>query len=140
MAPYIAFVTDHPFLFVAAGVLILLIIGQEIRQLTRKYRDVGPAEAVGLINRGAPVLDLRSIEAYRKGHVPEAKNVPQDALEKKIDNVAPDKDAPILLYCDAGVSSQKAANQLVRLGYSQVHMLKGGLNAWQRDNLPIAKE
>lgn len=140
MAPYIAFVTDHPYLFIAAGVLIVLIIGNELRQLTRKYREVSAMQAVGLINRGAPILDIRGIEAFRKGHVPEAKNVPMDALAKKVESLAPDKDSPVVIYCDSGVTSQRAANELTKLGYQHVVSMKGGLAAWQRDNMPIAKE
>lgn len=139
-AKLLEFIGNHPFLFTAAGVLLILLIGNELRRLFRPFREVAPVEVVRLMNAGARVIDLRGVEAYRKGHLPEARNIPAAELPGKLDTLAKDAETPVVVYCDAGVSSTGAAGRLSKAGIREVYSMKGGLAAWQRDSLPLSKQ
>ena len=49
------------------------------------------------------------------------------------------KDKPIIVVCAAGINATKVANQLLKAGFSQVNLLKGGMNAWTTAGLPVVK-
>lgn len=137
MAEYLAFAKDHILLVGAAAALIIIIIVSELRRARRPWHDAEPAAAVRLMNAGAQLLDLRGHDAYRSGHIVNARHLPMDELAAKADKL--DKNTPVIVYCDSGVSSTRAAEQLVKLGFVDVWQLRGGLAAWKRDNMPVAK-
>jgi rhodanese-related sulfurtransferase len=137
MAEYLAFAKDHFFLVGAAIALVVIIIVSEIRRARRPWRDAEPAEAVRLINAGAQLLDLRGHDAFRAGHIVNARHVPMEELDAKVEKL--DRDKPVLVYCDSGMTSARAAAQLVRAGFTSVWQLAGGLAAWKRENMPVAK-
>ena len=103
----------------------------------RPWRNAEPAEAVRLINAGAQLIDLRGHDAFRAGHIVNARHVPAAELEAKLDKLDPAK--PVVVYCDSGITSARSAAQLVRAGFAQVWQLNGGLAAWKRENMPVAK-
>lgn len=137
MAEYVAFARDHIFLVGAALALIAIIIVSEVRRARRPWREAEPSEAVRLMNAGAEVIDIRGHDAYRAGHIVNARHIALDDLAAKAAKL--DAAKPVLLYCDSGVSSARAAEVLVRAGFGEVWHLKGGLAAWKRENLPVAK-
>ena len=117
--------------------IIVLVIVNEIR-LKAGGPELAPADAVRLINNGATVLDVRPAEQYANGHIVGARSVPLGELSGKLDGLAKKMDRPLLVYCELGNQSAKAAATLRQAGFSQVLHLKGGVVAWQRDNLPLA--
>jgi rhodanese-related sulfurtransferase len=137
MAQLFEFAGNHPFLVGSLVLIVVLVIVNEIR-LKAGGPDLAPAEAVRLINDGATVLDVRPAAQYANGHIVGARSVPLDELGGKLDGLAKKKDRPLLVYCELGNQSTKAAATLRQAGFSQVLHLKGGLVAWQRDNLPLA--
>lgn len=138
MSEYLEFVGNHPFLFIAAGLLLAMIIVYEVRRAGRGFSTVDPQTAVMLTNRDAQMLDIRNVDAFRKAHILNAKNIPLDELEDKLDKL--DRDKPVIVYCDSGINSQKAAALLLKEGFAAVHNLRGGLANWQRENLPVVRE
>lgn len=138
MSEYIEFAGNHPFLIGAAVILIFMILIHELRRLNKGYRDVGPLEAVTLINRGAQLIDVRNNDAFRRGHILDARNIPAAEIADKADKLEASK--PVLLYCDAGMNSSRAAANLKARGFEDVYHLAGGLGAWQRENLPVVKD
>ncbi len=137
MAEYLAFAKDHIFLFAAAVALIAIIIVSEFRRARRPWHDAEPAQAVRLINAGAQLVDLRGHDAFRAGHIVNARHLPMDELEAKAGKL--DKTKPVIVYCDTGITSARAAAALVREGFTDVWQLHGGLAAWKRENMPVAK-
>lgn len=137
MAEYLAFARDHIFLVGAAAALIVIIIVSEVRRARRPWREAEPLEAVRLINAGAQLVDLRGHDAYRSGHIVNARHIPFDELDAKMDKLDPAK--PVVLCCESGITSARAAERLHRAGFAQVWNLKGGLAAWKRENMPVAK-
>lgn len=137
MAQLFEFAGNHPFLVGSLVLIIVLVIVNEIR-LKAGGPELAPADAVRLINDGATVLDVRPAEQYANGHIVGARSVPLGQLGGKLDGLAKKKDRPLLVYCELGNQSAKAAATLRQAGFSQVLHLKGGVVAWQRDNLPLA--
>ena len=74
---------------------------------------------------------------FADGHVPGARWTPRGWLEFTIADVAPDKAAPILVTCANGLDSILAAATLTEMGYSDVSVLEGGMNAWRREGFDI---
>ncbi|MGH8278733.1 MAG: rhodanese-like domain-containing protein [Gammaproteobacteria bacterium] len=139
MPRLVEFIHHQPYLIAAAVVVILLFIGDELLRRLRKYRQVGPAEGVLLINRGATVLDIRASGDFDKGHLIGARNIPAAELGDRVTELDSYKEQPMLVCCDAGQASQKAANVLVKHGFKAVHIIKGGIRAWQNEHLPLER-
>lgn len=139
MTEYLEFATRHPYLVLAAVLLLALAVGHEVKLLTRRYREIGPAELVRLVNGGALLLDLRDAAKYRAGHIAGAVHVAPNELADAIKKLIGPKPRPIVAYCDTGQAAGRAAAWLAGNGHPDAAALKGGLAAWQADNLPLAK-
>jgi len=63
--------------------------------------------------------------------------IPYDQVEKQVRQLPPRKDAKILLYCQSGRMSDIAARTLVRLGYTNIWHLKGGMVDWRQQGYPL---
>ena len=77
---------------------------------------------------GALLLDVRTPQEYREGHIPGSKNVPLQQLDK-ISSVADNKNIPLFVYCYSGGRSRQAASMLQYMGYSNVQNI-GGITAY----------
>ena len=77
---------------------------------------------------GAVLLDVRTPQEYREGHIPGSKNVPLQTIDK-ISSVADNKNIPLFVYCYSGGRSRQAAAMLQRMGYSNVQNI-GGIAAY----------
>jgi glyoxylase-like metal-dependent hydrolase (beta-lactamase superfamily II)/rhodanese-related sulfurtransferase len=84
----------------------------------------------------AVVLDVREPEEYAHGHVPGAINVPQADLASRLHEVP--RDRPLMMVCQRGMRSLRAAQFLVQMGIHQVASVKGGTAAWRAADKPIA--
>ncbi|MBZ1349810.1 rhodanese-like domain-containing protein [Alcaligenaceae bacterium LF4-65] len=105
-------------------------------QRSRGGASVSSTQAVQMINhQGAVLLDVRSIEAFHGGHIPQARHAPLPDLEKKAASLA--KDKPVILVCEMGRSAVGAATKLRALGFTAVSILDGGIKAWTTAGLPL---
>lgn len=78
---------------------------------------------------GALLLDVRTPQEYREGHIPESKNLPLQSLDQAI-SLIPQKDTPVFVYCHSGSRSSQAAVLLKNMGYQNVKNI-GGIASWQ---------
>lgn len=141
MQEYIEFAGRHTLLFVALAAIIALIIMSELKRATKGYKEVIPAEAVRLINKeDAIVLDIRESNELGQGSIIDSKHIALSALPEKLDSLSKDKDKPILVFCKMGNKSAQACKLLLKNSYTNVFGLKGGITAWQNDQLPITKK
>lgn len=83
-------------------------------------------DAQTLVAEGAALVDVRSPTEYAEKHVPGAKNVPVDELEKRMGELP--KDHPVVVYCRSGMRAARAASLLRAAGYTAHNM--GGVDAW----------
>ena len=137
MDRFLEFAGNHTLLVVALMISFFVLIFSELRRKAGGLVSVDPGGAVAMINDNAVVVDLRSAESFARGHIVNAKNVPLDELDAKIDKVVGSKDKPVIAVCDAGVSSNKAVMKLRQSGYGNAIGLKGGMNAWNQAGLPV---
>ena len=78
---------------------------------------------------GAILLDVRTPQEYREGHIPDSKNVPLQAIDKVAD-LAENKDTVLYVYCHSGARSRQATAMLQYMGYANVNNI-GGITAYQ---------
>ena len=77
---------------------------------------------------GAVLLDVRSPQEYREGHIPGSQNVPLQQLDK-VEEVTENKDTVLYVYCRSGARSRQAVSLLKHIGYTNVHNI-GGIAAY----------
>lgn len=82
-------------------------------------------ELLAAQKEGALIIDVRKVEQYNEGHIKDSKNIPLAEIEKEIAKVQPDKSKKIVLYCNTGNQSGKAAEKLKAMGYTDVHNAQG---------------
>ena len=136
MAQIIEFAGNHPYLVGSLVGLTALVIVNEVRS-GMSGANASPAEAVKLINAGALVVDVRPAAAFQKGHIIGARNVPMGELGSRVADL---EDRPVLVCCDTGLTTPKAASILRKASFSRVVNLKGGLAAWERESLPLERQ
>ena len=106
-----------------------------LAQTKREIDEIdAPSLAAALDSVAPPVLvDVREQDEWDEGHIPRAVHVPRGHLESRIERIAPDRDAPLVIYCAAGNRSAFAAKTLEELGYTDVRSLAPGYTGWKRD-------
>ena len=77
---------------------------------------------------GAILLDVRSPQEFRSGHIPGSNNIPLRSIDN-VEAVVDNKDTPIFVYCQSGVRSRQAASELQEMGFTRVKNL-GGISAY----------
>jgi len=129
------FTGNNMLLVLALMISFFVLVFSELRRKASGLVAVGASEVVALINNDATVIDLRSADAFARGHIVNAKNIPFDEFDSKKDTL--DKSTPVIAVCDSGISSNKAVAMLRQSGFESAHGLKGGMNAWGQAGLPV---
>lgn len=95
------------------------------------YEQITPQEAKRIMDSGEKhiVLDTREQDEFDEGHIPGAILIPYTEIENKAEEMLPDKDKLILVYCRSGRRSKIAAEALSKLGYTNVKEF-GGIIDW----------
>lgn len=139
MSRLLEFIQHHPFLNGALlAVLAALAVDEALRRL-RKYREIGPAESVLLINKGAAVLDLRVQAEFKSGHIINARNIPMSELDARAVELDKLREQTLVLACKSGTEAAAAAARLAKQGFRQLFVLKGGIAAWKQDQFPLER-
>jgi len=86
------------------------------------------------------LIDVRELDEWNKGRLPGAIFTTKGLIEYKIENIVPDPNAEIVIYCAAGYRSIISANNLIQMGYTNVASMKGGMNAWREAMYPVATD
>ena len=96
------------------------------------YEQISGAEAKALMDSesGYIILDAREQHEYDEGHIPGAILIPYGEIADRAEKELPDKDQLILVYCRSGRRSKIAAEELVKLGYTNVKEF-GGIIDWK---------
>ena len=118
------------FLIAVSGLLLILP--------NRSKKIISVKESVVLINRQPTILvDVRNANEFTLGRIDNALNIPLDQLAENIDKLKKNPNKTILVYCQKGFRSSQAVKILNKLGIDSAVGIEGGLDAWQKDNLPI---
>ena len=107
----------------------------------RGGRGISPAQATALINReDAVVIDVREAAEFSAGHLLNARHIPLGELEKRLGDLDKFKDKPVILNCQSGGRSSSACAILAKAGFTNVHNLEGGIEAWVQAGMPISRQ
>jgi rhodanese-related sulfurtransferase len=108
--------------------------------LTQRGKRATPQDVTLLINRSkATIVDVRDAMEFAEGHLPEAKNIPLADLDKRIGELEKFKSKRVVVVCKTGARASSAAAKLAKAGFADVVNLDGGVAAWQKAGLPLAK-
>ena len=136
MQQIIEFTTNNALLvagLVASGLAVLFY---ELRAKQRDIASLSVPQAVRLINEGGQVVDVRASEQFLNGHVLDARNLPEAQLLENPDSTL-GSGGNVLLVCDNGTNSGGCVARLRKAGHENVFNLRGGIEEWRRDNLPL---
>jgi len=141
MDQFLTFAGNNWELFLALGVILVLLYFNLAGQALRGYRRASPTEATQLMNReNAVVVDVREDNEFKQGHILGAVHVPLGFLDKRINDLEQYKDRPVIVSCRSGQRSARAASVLKKHGFESVYNLEGGLQAWQNASMPVTKK
>lgn len=96
------------------------------------YIKITPQEAQEMMTRDAIILDVRTQTEFDEGHIPNAVLLPDTEIKQRAEEVLPDKEQTILVYCRSGRRSALAAQELADMGYTNVYDF-GGILDWTGD-------
>ncbi len=139
MQEYIEFFKANPLLSLLWVGLFIALLVSVFKSSISKVKTADHQQAVLLINKlDAKVIDVRSKDEFKKGHIVDAINLPlADIKNNKISTLEKFKASPIIMVCNAGMTSAQAAQLMVKAGFESVYNLKGGMGEWQQNNLPV---
>ena len=86
------------------------------------------------------LVDVREDNEWSKGHVPGAVHMGRGVIERDIESRVPNTAAKIILYCGGGFRSALAAENLQKMGYTNVESMDGGWKGWLEAGLPTSQE
>ncbi|MDN3652405.1 rhodanese-like domain-containing protein [Thalassotalea ponticola] len=141
MDQFLTFIANNQLLAMLWLAIATLLVVSIIKSKLSKINEINPHELTLLVNReNGVIVDIRNDGEFKKGHIIGSKSLALDKInENNFQGLENSKDKPIIVVCTAGISAVKAANALAKAGFEKVSVLKGGFNAWQSANLPIAK-
>src|SRR5262245_22242904 len=131
MSDFMLFVMQHWFLWSLAILIFAAIIFLETRNTVSGVTKISVQQLINLINHeNAVVVDIRSPETFKEGHIIDAVNIPQTDFEQNLKKLQKHRNKPISIVCDQGIASIKVGANLRTLGFEKVYSLDGGIKAW----------
>jgi rhodanese-related sulfurtransferase len=94
------------------------------------------------LDRGEKLLlvDVREESEFAKDHLPGAIHLGKGVIERDVEKRVPDLNAPMVLYCGGGFRSALAADNLQKMGYTNVMSMDGGVREWREKNYPMTRD
>ena len=110
-----------------------------VERAKRTVKECTSAEVRGRLDRGKSFhfIDVREDEEFAKDRAQGARHIGRGVLERDIENLVPDKQTEIVLYCGGGYRSALAAESLGQMGYTNVWSMDGGIRAWREAGYPL---
>ena len=113
-----------------------------VEQSKQRIKECTVADVQARLARGESFhfIDVREDHEFWIDHAAGARHLGKGIIERDIETLIPDKQAPIVLYCGGGYRSVLVADALQQMGYTDVMSMDGGIRAWREANLPIEKD
>jgi len=102
-----------------------------------RVKEISVEETLKKVKNGANLIDVREDNEWNDGHAEGAIHLGRGIIERDIVGKFPDKNADLILYCGGGYRSALAADNLQKMGYTNVLSMIGGWTAWKEANAPI---
>lgn len=135
MNQFLEFADTNMLLVAGTGMMFFAVIFYEMRLKHQGVSSVSTAQAIKLINQGATVVDIREQANFDTGHIVDSINVPATNLAADA-KIKVKSNRPVVVVCDTGSLSTRCASVLREAGFDSVFSLRGGLTAWNQENLP----
>ena len=110
-----------------------------VEQVKERVKEQTVGEVKARLDRGEAIhfLDVREDGEFATDHAKGARHLGKGIIERDIETVIPDKEAPIVLYCGGGFRSVLAADALQQMGYRRIISMAGGIRAWREAGYPL---
>jgi rhodanese-related sulfurtransferase len=104
-----------------------------------RVREVSIDDVKARLDRGDKfvLVDVREESEYAKDHLPGAIHLGKGVIERDIEERVPELNTPVVLYCGGGYRSALAADNLQKMGYSNVLSMNGGIRGWCEKRFPL---
>ena len=104
-----------------------------------RVREVTVDDVKAMLDRGDKfhLIDVREESEFARDHLPRAVHLGKGILERDIEKQFPDPSAPLVLYCGGGFRSALAADNLQKMGYTNVLSMDGGIRDWRAKGYPL---
>jgi len=130
----INFLIEH-FYFSAPLVIVLILFF--ISNSKKGGTKISCQSLISLSNQDqALIVDLRSSEAFNSGHITASINIPVNDVSRRSNEII-NSTKSVVLVCEMGSSSTNAGEILKKEGLKDIFILKGGINEWKMNNLPL---
>jgi rhodanese-related sulfurtransferase len=106
----------------------------------KQVREATVDEIKARLDRGETfvLVDVREESEWAKDHLPGAVHLGKGIIERDIEQQVPDTATPLVLYCGGGFRSALAADNLQKMGYSNVTSMDGGIRVWRERGYALA--
>jgi rhodanese-related sulfurtransferase len=106
-----------------------------------RIREVTVDDVKRMLDEGRrfELVDTREESEFARGHLPNARHLSKGVIERDVEAAIPDPAAPIVLYCGGGFRSALAADNLQKMGYTNVVSMDGGWREWTEKKYPTEK-
>src|SRR5688500_16626394 len=107
-----------------------------------RIEECSVADVKAKLDRGEKfhLVDVREESEWAAGHLPSAEHLGKGIIERDIETKIPDTSAEIVLYCGGGFRSALAADNLQKMGYTNVISMDGGYRGWTEAGLKVEKD
>lgn len=138
MDQYLEFITNHYLLSFAFVVVSFLLIQDLFENTFNRAENLSASLAVTRMNSDKVfVIDVRDPHDFIKGHITGAENIPLGKLEERSESLSAYKETELLLVCQTGTRTSAACKILGKAGFEKMLVLKGGMQSWEDNKLPI---
>jgi rhodanese-related sulfurtransferase len=110
-----------------------------VQDAKTRIREVTVDQVKRRLDRGERfhLVDVREESEWAKDHLPKSIHLGKGIIERDIEQRVPDTGAEIILYCGGGFRSALAADNLQKMGYSNVYSMDGGIRDWREKKFPL---
>ena len=138
---FIEFVNENLWWFVALAIVFNLLLLSVLKGSVPGANNVSALEMPALQRKGKSIIiDVNKAEHFQASHIPQSVNFSIDEINSENKSLLKHKDSTVILSCQTGSRSTKAAKLLLTLGFSNVNILSGGLVGWSKENLPLTNK
>ena len=112
-----------------------------VEDARKRVREVSTDDVKARLDRSENflLLDVREESEYANDHLPGAIHLGKGIIERDIEERVPDLDTPLVLYCGGGYRSALAADNIQRMGYTNVLSMDGGIRGWREKHFPLTR-
>src|SRR5471030_1433438 len=112
---------------------------QIVNEARARVKEVTVDDVKAMMDKGEKFLlvDVREESEFAKDHLPNAIHLGKGVIERDIEQKVPDTGTPLVLYCGGGFRSALAADNLQKMGYTNVISMDGGIRVWREKGYPL---